>query len=149
MAKKLSTDVIEGAERLLIGLMEEAALPEREVIENGKKRRVKAIPFAERLRLVTTATTFLQAQFKIGEDLPAEKSAFEKEVLDVATRPETRGGARRRKAVSEKEGFDENGRDPGEAAAAALIRDPLASTEDERYIPVNGHPGPDKAGFDA
>jgi hypothetical protein len=133
MAKVSRSDkLMSGVERLLANLVHAASVgdvknPDGMVVIQGPS-------FAEKLKVASTATSFLACKAKITPEEPEGPSAFE-EVLDEL-RGKTRGDANPAKKLP--------GRKRGKAATAAPerpaapLRDPLAPPGTDPYT-INGH----------
>ena len=148
MAKRLSQPVLSGTEELLVSLMAEAKQGEETVTQmDGTEKTLPAVPFAERLRLVGVATTFLATQAKVLEDEPDAPSEFERKILSHG-RTANSGNSRRRKKAQEDDG---EGDGLPVASGTAFVLDALAPDPADRYRrvdgtgpgPLNGHGGAD------
>jgi len=131
MAKVSKSDkLMSGVERLLSNLVHAASVgdvrnPDGSVVIEGPS-------FAEKLKLASTATSFLACKAKITPDEPEGPSAFQ-EVLDEL-RGENRGNAnpsqklrgRKHREIAEPE------------QPAIPLRDPLAPPGTDPYT-INGH----------
>lgn len=135
MAKRLSQPVLSGTEELLVSLMAEAKQGEETVTRlDGTEKILPAVPFAERLRLVGVATTFLATQAKVLDDEPDAPSEFERKILSHG-RTANSGNSRRTKKTktddSESDGISV-------ASGATFVLDALAPDPAGRYRRVDG-----------
>ena len=142
MAKKLSQKVISGVEALLVSLMAEASKGDHTVQDNeGKDVVIPGPSFSERLKIVTVATGFLQAQAKIGPDEPEKPSAFQEDILDELGTKSRSNGNRPKKTPGAKKLVGGEISDIGPADnERAIVIDYLASDPGAKYIRVGSGP---------
>jgi len=135
MAKVSKSDkLMSGVERLLSNLVVAASVGD--VRNPDGTVAIEGPSFAEKLKLASTATSFLACKAKITPDEPDGPSAFQ-EVLDEL-RGENRGNAnpsqklrgRKRREIAEPE--------PEPEQPAIPLRDPLAPPGTDPYT-INGH----------
>jgi len=139
MAKVLSSDkLMSGVERLLVGLVREATIGD---VKNPDGITITEGPsFAEKLKLASTASSFLATRAKIIADEPDEPSEFEgvlnelrgKAVSNPDPTQKTRG--RKRREYPAADGTDLH---------ATPLRDPLAPPGEDPYT-INGYVYPSR-----
>jgi hypothetical protein len=78
----LPDQLLDGVEKMLTGLIEEAMTSEHEVADQitGRLKRVSNVSFEERLKLVATCTKFLEAKKALAP--PVEKPSDFQEMLN-------------------------------------------------------------------
>jgi hypothetical protein len=135
MAKVLSSDkLMSGVERLLVGLVREASIGD---VKNPDGTLVTEGPsFAEKLKLASTASSFLATRAKIIADEPDEPSEFEGVLNELRGKavgnPDPTQKTRGRKRSEHPTGSD------GTNVHPIPLRDPLAPAGSDPYT-INGH----------
>lgn len=135
MAKVSSSDkLMSGVERLLIGLVREAATGD--VINPDGMKIIEGPSFSEKLKLAGTASSFLATKAKILADEPDEPSEFEGVLNEL--RGKTVGNPDSGQKIRGRKRGEPRPANDGLSAHATPLRDPLAPPGADPYT-INGH----------